>query len=232
MSLFPLDFQINPNWSPCTNTKNSKKSTWILEQDGDWWACANHAIGRAGQPCLHHIWSMRATNSADTAATIPSAIWLQCRPVRPQQQSQQTPGCKQVGSGMHNNIEIYWKHSIQPQVSCGGAEAGHACPHIWWGDGPRDGLGAPHIVSCAAQGPCGAHNALRAPHTGAGLCACVLTAPPALHKQRNGIAFHFNKSQMMPSANYQNGAKVKNPLNYNTCHRPKLLWLTVLWEIH
>lgn len=199
---------------------------------GDWWGCADHATGRVMQHCLHHIWPMRVTNSADTTVTVPSAIPLQCCWVQSQQQSQQTPRCKQVGSGMHTNTEIYWKHSIQPQVSWGGADAGHACPYTWWGNGPRDGFSAPHSVNCAAQGPYGAHNALRAPHTGVSLGACVLTAPSALHKQRKGIAFHFNKSQMMPSANYQNGAKVKNPLNYNTCHWPKLLWLTVLWEIH
>lgn len=150
---------------------------------------------------------------------------------------------------MKLNPEISRKPLLQPQKEKERHKPVHPphCPHHWQGKsslgtGCASSLPTARGVSCSCQGgPYWTDKALKAPspcQLGSGTVSLGVCSPTGLParlcpgRQRKCIAFHFNKSQMMPFANYQNGAKVKNPLNYNTCHGPKLLWLTVLWEIH
>lgn len=173
---------------------------------------------------------------------VPSAISLPYRWARLVTNTTK-PEFKLLGSGTPINPETYRKHLIQPQVSCGGRRGTSqhvpsAVPTIGWttlslGTGCAFSPPAPRCArdSCLG-GSVSTHKALEAPspcQPGRGAACPAVSSPAGLPaaacpgKQRKRIAFHFNKSQMMPFANYQNGAKVKNPLNYNTCHGPKLL---------
>lgn len=196
------------------------------------------------------IWSMRAATRVVSpmgpSATSPQYCWVWLW-----QRSQQSPASNWKGQSEVKPRDLQktlapTRDKLQGKERHEPARPPHY-PHHWQGKfslgtGSASSLPAPRGVSCSCQGgPCWTDKALKAPspcQLGSGTVSLGVSSPTGLParvcpgKQRKCIAFHFNKSQMMPFANYQNGAKVKNPLNYNTCHGPKLLWLTVLWEIH
>lgn len=228
-----------------------------LGLDGDQWTCADCATGRRIKPLPFRCLPSNLVHESDQMSsitygffsnltTVPLGLTLDSnhsktlfqtarlrnvdKPRDLQKTLDPTPG------------KLWGKERHEPPHP-------HHCPHHWQGNillGDWLCLQPACTSLCeiflpGRGGPYWTDKALKAPlpcQPGSGTVCLGVSSPAGLParvcpgKQRKCIAFHFNKSQMMPFANYQNGVKVKNPLNYNTCHGPKLLWLTVLWEIH